>query len=81
MIATQQGYSIRFSCGEIRATGRDTMGVKGLVLREEDTVVSALLIKDRENSSILTITENGYGKRTKIDEYPLQSRYGKGLSI
>lgn len=79
LLATQQGYSIRFDCGEIRATGRDTMGVKGLVLRDEDTVVSALLIKDKENSSILTITENGYGKRTRIDEYPLQSRYGKGV--
>lgn len=79
LIATQAGYSIRFSCEELRATGRDTMGVKGLTLREGDTVVSALLIKDIENSSILTITENGYGKRTKIDEYPLQSRIGKGV--
>ena len=79
LIATERGYSVRFICGEIRTTGRDTMGVKGLTLREGDTVVSALLIKDIENSSILTITENGYGKRTRIDEYPLQSRSGKGV--
>lgn len=79
LIATQEGYSIRFNCDEVRATGRDTMGVKGLTLREGDTVVSALLIKDIENSSILTITENGYGKRTRLDEYPLQSRTGKGV--
>lgn len=79
LIATQEGYSIRFACEEVRATGRDTMGVKGLTLRDGDTVVSALLVKDIENSSILTITENGYGKRTRIDEYPLQSRTGKGV--
>lgn len=79
LIATQEGYSIRFTCEEVRATGRDTMGVKGLTLRNGDTVVSALLVKDIENSSILTITENGYGKRTRIDEYPLQSRTGKGV--
>ena len=79
LIATQEGYSIRFTCEEVRATGRDTMGVKGLTLRDGDTVVSALLVKDIENSSILTITENGYGKRTRIDEYPLQSRTGKGV--
>ncbi len=79
LIATQNGYSIRFSCEQVRHTGRDTMGVKGLTLRDNDTVVSALLIKDTENSSILTITENGYGKRSKIDEYPAQSRTGKGV--
>ena len=79
LIATKDGYSIRFTCEEIRPTGRDTMGVKGLTLREGDTVVSALLVKDLENSSILAITENGYGKRTRIDEYPLQARTGKGV--
>ena len=55
------------------------MGVKGLTLRHGDSVVSALLIKDPENGRILTITENGYGKRTRIDEYPLQNRTGKGV--
>ncbi len=79
LIATQDGYSIRFNCDEVRATGRDTMGVKGLTLRDGDTVVSALLVKNVEDTSILTITENGYGKRTRIDEYPLQSRTGKGV--
>lgn len=79
LIATKDGYSIRFTCEEVRATGRDTMGVKGLTLRDGDIVVSALLVKDKENSSILAITENGYGKRTRIDEYPLQARTGKGV--
>ena len=79
LLATKNGYSIRFACKDVRPTGRDTMGVKGLTLRRGDSVVSALLIKDPENGRILTITENGYGKRTRIDEYPLQNRTGKGV--
>lgn len=79
LLATKEGYSIRFNCADIRPTGRDTMGVKGVTLRDGDIVVSALLIKDAENGRILTITENGYGKRTRIDEYPLQNRTGKGV--
>lgn len=54
------------------------MGVKSITLRRGDSIVSALLIKDEEGS-ILTVTENGYGKRTRIDEYPLQARSGKGV--
>ena len=78
-IATKQGYSIRFQCNEnIRSTGRDTMGVKGINIRNDDEVVSAMLIKNGTNC-VLTLSENGYGKRTKIDEYPLQSRAGKGV--
>ncbi|BBA49661.1 DNA gyrase subunit A [uncultured Fusobacterium sp.] len=77
-IATKQGYSIRFNSDNVRPTGRDTMGVKSITLRPGDSIVSALLIKD-EGGSILTVTENGYGKRTRIDEYPLQARSGKGV--
>lgn len=77
-IATKQGYSIRFNSDNVRPTGRDTMGVKSITLRHGDSIVSALLIKD-EDGSILTVTENGYGKRTRIDEYPLQARSGKGV--
>lgn len=79
LVATKEGYSIRFESSEIRATGRDTMGVKGVSLRNGDSVVSALLIKDIENSCVLTVTENGYGKRTRLEEYPVQSRNGKGV--
>lgn len=79
LVATKDGYSIRFESSEIRATGRDTMGVKGVSLRSGDSVVSALLIKDIENSCVLTVTENGYGKRTRLEEYPVQSRNGKGV--
>ncbi|MDX8337064.1 MULTISPECIES: DNA gyrase subunit A [Cetobacterium] len=78
-LATKLGHSIRFSKDDVRPTGRDTSGVKGISLRAKDKVISALLIDDAANETILTITESGYGKRTRVDEYPLQSRSGKGV--
>lgn len=78
LLATKLGQSIRFGSDNVRATGRDTMGVKAITLKEGDSVVSAMLIKDKDGM-ILTMTENGYGKRTRIDEYPLQARSGKGV--
>lgn len=78
-LATKLGQSIRFLKDDVRTTGRDTRGVKGIDLKEDDRVISALLIDDALNETILTITENGYGKRTRVDEYPLQCRNGKGV--
>ena len=78
-LATKAGHSIRFSKDDVRVTGRDTSGVKGISLKKDDKVISALLIDDAANETILTITENGFGKRTRVDEYPLQSRSGKGV--
>ncbi|MDK4521708.1 DNA gyrase subunit A [Fusobacterium necrophorum] len=77
-IATRRGFAVRFPNDNVRPTGRNTMGVKGIELREKDEVVSALLIKEKE-MDILTITENGYGKRTRLDEYPSHNRGGKGV--
>lgn len=78
-MATKKGYSIRFNSSKLRSIGRTGIGVRGMSLREDDKVVSALLIKDPENTQILTVTENGYGKRTRITEYPAQGRNGKGI--
>ena len=77
-IATKDGYSIKFPHENVRNMGRATVGVRGINLRKDDDVVSAVIIK-REDTTILTVTENGYGKRTREDEYPLQSRSGKGV--
>ncbi len=77
MLATHGGMAIRFSENDIRPTGRDAAGVYGIDLSEGDFVVGAAPIKDGED--ILTVTENGFGKRTKTDEYRRQSRYGKGI--
>ncbi len=78
LIATKEGYSIRFSHDTVRPMGRATTGVRGIKLRERDEVVSGVIIRG-ENPTILTITENGYGKRTDVEEYPLQARSGKGV--
>ncbi|ADO81797.1 DNA gyrase subunit A [Ilyobacter polytropus] len=77
-IATKNGYSIKFPHENARNMGRATIGVRGINLRKDDDVVSAVIIK-RDDTTILTVTENGYGKRTREDEYPLQSRSGKGV--
>ena len=57
--------------------GRSAMGVKGITLSSDDKVVSMSLLE--ENKDLLVVSENGYGKRTNIDEYRLQSRSGKGI--
>jgi DNA gyrase subunit A len=76
-IATKLGYSIKFPHDNVRSMGRSATGVKGITLREEDEVISGVII-EREDAKILTITENGYGKRTRISGYTSQSRGGKG---
>lgn len=77
-MATQKGQSIKFPHDNVRSMGRATTGVKGITLKSGDEVVSAVVIK-RKDVTILTVTENGYGKRTRTEEYPLQSRAGKGV--
>ncbi|UUV19326.1 DNA gyrase subunit A [Fusobacteria bacterium ZRK30] len=77
-VATRLGYSIKFPQDNVRSMGRSATGVKGITLRPEDEVVSGVII-EREDAKILTITENGYGKRTRISGYTSQSRGGKGV--
>ncbi|MGB6128950.1 MAG: DNA gyrase subunit A [Psychrilyobacter sp.] len=77
-VATRLGYSIKFPQDNVRSMGRSATGVKGITLRPEDKVVSGVIV-EREDAKILTITENGYGKRTRITGYTSQSRGGKGV--
>ena len=80
VLVTQDGFAIRFSCGDIRAMGRNAAGVKGIALRREDRVVAAMTLRDDDQSTtIMTVSANGYGKRSKADLYRLQSRGGKGI--
>jgi DNA gyrase subunit A len=76
-IGTRDGISIRFHEDDIRSMGRTAYGVRGISLREDDEVVGMEVL--REGGTILTVTENGYGKRTAIDEYRLQGRGGSGI--
>jgi DNA gyrase subunit A len=79
-LVTRQGMSIHFHEDNIRVMGRLAAGVKGITLADDDEVVGAVVLKESEcESSILTVTENGYGKRTAVSEYRLQSRGGKGV--
>ncbi|MBM7601352.1 DNA gyrase subunit A [Virgibacillus halotolerans] len=77
MIATKNGYLIRFEEDQIRSMGRNAAGVKGISLRGEDEVVSMEIIE--EGSNILHITNKGYGKQTPESEYRITNRGGKGI--
>ncbi|WP_102336507.1 DNA gyrase subunit A [Salimicrobium jeotgali] len=77
MIATQNGYLIRFPEKQIRSMGRTAAGVKGISLRNDDRVVSMELVED--DREILTVTDKGFGKRTPASEYRITNRGGKGI--
>jgi DNA gyrase subunit A len=77
LLGTRAGMAIRFNEEDVRPMGRTAYGVRGIGLEEGDQVV-ALEVVDA-TGTILTVTENGFGKRTAIDEYRVQSRGGKGL--
>jgi len=71
------GQAIRFSEEDVRAMGRNSMGVRSIDLADGDEVISVAKIV--EGKKVLAITQNGYGKRTEIDEFRVQSRGGKGI--
>ena len=77
LLATHDGMAICFAETDARAMGRDAVGVRGIRLREGDYVVGAGIAA--EGAAILSITENGYGKRTDVGEYSVQNRGGMGL--
>ena len=77
MMITEQGMLIRFNERDVRSTGRSSMGVRGIRLSEGDNVVSMQL--DVQGEFILFASEKGYGKRTRISEFKVQGRGGKGL--
>jgi DNA gyrase subunit A len=79
IIGTKKGMSIRFDVSEIREVGRDSRGVWGIDLRDGDAVVSMDVIRDKDAQQVLAICENGYGKRTNVEEFRSQSRGGKGI--
>lgn len=79
LLASSGGMCIRFHEADVRDTGRSSMGVKSIKLDEGEYVVDAA--KVIEGSDVLTITENGYGKRTDIGEYRFQARGGRGIKV
>lgn len=80
VLVTADGFAIRFSCGDIRPMGRVAAGVKGIALRRHDFVVSGVVIRDSDQSTtLMSVSANGYGKRTRVDLYRMQTRGGKGI--
>ncbi len=79
VMATRGGKAIRFALDDVRATGRASQGVRGIRLREGDEVVSLIVAAKNWQGDLLAISSHGYGKRTPIEEYPLQKRGGQGV--
>ncbi|OIB59204.1 DNA gyrase subunit A [Natrialba sp. SSL1] len=79
VIASENGMTIRFDEDEVRAMGRNARGVNGIDLQSDDAVAGLVATDEGDEQDLLTVTQNGYGKRTPLSEYRTQSRYGKGL--
>jgi DNA gyrase subunit A len=77
LLATADGYSVRFEEDEVRSMGRSAYGVKGITLRQGDRVVSMEVFESE--GDVFTVAARGYGKRTALDEYRVQSRGGLGI--
>ncbi|AGH94225.1 DNA gyrase subunit A [Pseudobdellovibrio exovorus] len=78
-IATREGMSIRFNEDDVRAMGRSARGVKGITLAKEDVVVAMEVLEKNTPDTILMVTSKGYGKRSEVSEYRVQSRGGVGI--
>ncbi|HMF58864.1 MAG TPA: DNA gyrase C-terminal beta-propeller domain-containing protein, partial [Vicinamibacterales bacterium] len=76
-LGTRDGMAIRFQETDVRSMGRTAYGVRGISLRDDDEVVAMEVV--REGGTLLTVAQNGYGKRTELDEYRLQTRGGVGI--
>ncbi len=80
ILATKQGMSIRFPEDQVRPMGRSTVGVKGMEVADDDSVVG-FLVTDPERHHVLAVCEKGYGKRTLLEEFRSQNRGGKGIIL
>ena len=79
MIAAREGKAIRFNENTVRPIGRVGAGVRGISLDEGDEVVGMICIEPNSSQDVLVLSENGYGKRTDLDEYRITNRGGKGV--
>jgi len=79
LLASANGKAIRFPEKDARAMGRTSRGVRGMMLEGDDYLIGMEVVTDATAATLLTATENGYGKRTALDEYRQQSRGGKGI--
>lgn len=78
-IATKEGMSIRFNEADVRPMGRTARGVKAITLAKDDVVVDMEILEKNTQDTILMVTSKGYGKRSEVSEYRIQSRGGVGI--
>ena len=81
LLVTRKGKAIRFSEKAVRPMGRGTFGVRGIKLTEGDVVISMDVMKKGDNPELLTLMENGLGKKTAVSQFPLQARGGQGVKV
>lgn len=79
MIAAREGKAIRFNENTVRPIGRVGAGVRGISIDEDDEVVGMICVEPDSKQDVLVLSENGYGKRTDLDEYRITNRGGKGV--
>ncbi len=79
MIATREGKAIRFNEETVRPVGRTSMGVRGVSLEDGNEAIGMICIEPESKQDVLVLSENGFGKRTDLDEYRITNRGGKGV--
>lgn len=79
ILAAKGGKAVRFNESDVRSVGRVSQGVKGMTLESEDEIIGMIVAEKGTEAEILVVSENGYGKRTNIDEYRAINRGGKGV--
>ena len=79
MIAAREGKAIRFNESTVRPIGRVGAGVRGISIEESDEVIGMICVEPESTQDVLVLSENGYGKRTDLDEYRITNRGGKGV--
>lgn len=79
LIGAKDGKAIRFNEETVRPIGRTGAGVKGITIEESDEVIGMVCVEPDDSSDILVLSENGYGKRTNLDDYRITNRGGKGV--
>ena len=79
VIASSGGRAVRFPEKKVRPTGRNTMGVRGLSLEDDEVAVGMIVMKKGDDRCVLAISANGYGKRSDLEDYPVHGRGGKGV--
>ena len=79
LLASRQGKAIRFNENKIRSIGRTGSGVRGIDIKDDENVIGMICVAANEPKDILVVSENGYGKRSSLDEYRITNRGGKGI--